>query len=181
MTPPVLGVVHGPDDHFTTTMPLAAGEYAVFLNETDEFLGPVPGRVPHTALLTVEPGDIGDLPTPTLHFDRQARDYLIGDNLATAGPATIHVDNTVGGDFVFSVVELHTDATQQDFALFVNSIPAGETADWTSAPVASYRFFYAGAPDQTVSVDLEGGDVRVDARPTFDEGGAFATVWVTVE
>jgi hypothetical protein len=179
--PPVLGVVHGPDDHFTTTMPLAAGEYAVTINVHDQVLAPVPGHVPAVALLTVEPGDVGDLPTPTLRFDRQATDYLIGDNLATAGPATIHVDNTVGGDFVVSVVELRADATQHDFALFVNSIPPGETADWTSAPAASYRFFYAGAADQTVGVDLEGGDLRVDARPTFDEGGGFATVWVTVE
>ena len=63
----------------------------------------------------------------------------------------------------------------------MNGIEPGKTADCTSAPVASYRFFYAGAKDQTVTVDLEGGDVRVDARPSFDEGGGFATVWVTVE
>ena len=161
-------------------MPLAAGDYAVFLNITDEFLAPVPGRLPDVALLTVEPGDDGDPPTPTLRFDRQATDYLIGDNVATAGPATIHVDNTIGGDFVISLVELRPDATQHDFTLFENSIPPGETADWTSAPVASYRFFYAGAQDQTITVDLE-GVTRVDARPSFDEGGPFATVWVTVE
>ena len=106
---------------------------------------------------------------------------LIGDNVASAGPATIHVDNTIGGDFVISLVELRPDATRHDFTLFENGIEPGKTADWTSAPVASYRFFYAGAPDQTITVELEGGDMRVDARPSFDEGGGFATVWVTVE
>ena len=89
--PPELGVVHGPDDNFTTTMLLAAGDYAVLLNVVDEFLEPVPGRLLDVALLTVEPGDDGEQPTPTLRFDRQATDYLIGDNLATAGPATIRV------------------------------------------------------------------------------------------
>ena len=69
-------------------------------------------------------------PTPTLRFDRPATDYLIGDNTASAGPATIHVDNAIGGDFVISLVELRPDATRHDFTLFENGIEPGRTADW---------------------------------------------------
>ena len=55
----------------------------------------------------------------------------------------------------------------------------GGPVDWSTAPLAHVRFFYAGAPQQTVTFDVN-GDLAVDARPSFDAGGLFSVVWVTV-
>jgi hypothetical protein len=110
-----------------------------------------------------------------------ADDYLIGDTTAARGPATIRVDNTVGDPFQLAIKELRPDATQHDYDLWTQTQADREPFDWSTAPIATIRVFYAGAPEQTVTVDLAGGDLEVDARPSFDQGGLFSIVWVTVQ
>jgi hypothetical protein len=179
---PVLGVVNGPHDHFVTAMPLPAGEYAVFLLTTDESFASTPAEGYEVRQLTVTAGGAGAPPNPTLTFDRMAADYLIGrTNPAPRGPATIRVDNTVGGAFQLSLVELRADATQHDFELWAQASATASRLDWRTSPAATARVFYTGAAQQTITVDLDGGDLRVDARPSFDQGGLFSVVWVTVE
>jgi len=178
---PLLGVVNGPHDHFVTAIPLEAGEYAVLLTTTDESFAGAPDADGHgVRQLTITTGSAGSAPTPTLTFDRIAEDDLIGPTTAPPHPATIRVDNTVAGSFQFSLVELPADATQHDFELWAQNSVARGGFDWSTSPAATVRAFCAGAAPQTVTVDLDGGDLRVDARPSFDQGGAFSVVWVTV-
>jgi hypothetical protein len=163
---PVLGVISGPRDHFVTAMPLDAGEYAVFLTTTDETLAATyDDDGAEVRQLTVIAGSAGTAPIPTLTFDRMADDYLIGPTTAARGTATIRVDNTIGGTFQMFLTELRADATRHDFQLWLRAVVPGTRADWSTAPVATIRVFYAGAPNQTVTVNLDGGDLQVDARP----------------
>jgi hypothetical protein len=179
---PVLGVVSGPHDHFVTAMPLAAGEYAVFLSTTDATLASTFDADGHEVRqLTVTAGNAGAAPAATLSFNRMGEDYLIGDTTASRGPATIRVDNTAGGPFQVAITELRPDATRHDYDLWTQANTDDEPFDWSTAPIAAIRVFYAGAPQQTVTVDLAGGDLAVDARPSFDQGGLFSIVWVTVQ
>ena len=81
---PVLGVVSGPYDRFATAMPLAAGEYAVFLSTADARLAPTFDADGHEVRqLTVTAGNAGAAPAATLSFDRIAEDHLIGDTTAS--------------------------------------------------------------------------------------------------
>ena len=104
-------------------MPLEAGEYAVFLSTTDATLAPTPADGHEVRLLTVAAGNAGAAPEPTLHFDRMDTDYLTGDTLASSGPATLRVDNTVGGAFQLALQELRPDATRHDFELWQQAAP----------------------------------------------------------
>ena len=178
----VLGVASGPHDHFVTAMPLDAGEYAVFLTTSDATFEPTPDADGHEVRqLTITAGNAGAAPAPSLTYDRMADDYVIGPTTATRGTATIRVDNTVGGPFQLALIELRPDATKNDLDLWELGNAEGGPADWSTAPVATVRVFYAGAPLQTVTVDLGGGDLKVDARPSFEAGGLFSFVWVSVQ
>jgi hypothetical protein len=179
--PPVFAVVHGPDDHFASSVALVAGEYLVATYPLDSLMAAAPGVIADVRLLTIEPGDAGRLPTPTLRFDRLINDSLIGDNLTAAGPATIHVGNTMGNEFRLGLVELRPDVAQYEWMQYVNAQIDSGQFDWTGAPVASVRYFSASAADRTISVDLEGGDLYIEAPPGSDELGSFSLMWVTVE
>jgi hypothetical protein len=181
LSEPLLGVSNGPRDHFVTAMPMTAGEYAVFVTTSDTTSAPTPAAGHEVRLLTVAAGDAGAAPEPTIRFDRMDTDYLTGDTTASSGPATIRVDNTAGGPFQLALIELDPDATPHDLDRWEQAAPDPAKKDWSTAPIASMRVFYAGAAQQTITVDLGGGDLHVDARPSFEEGGTFSVVRVAVE
>jgi hypothetical protein len=179
---PVLGVDGGPKDHFVTAMPLSAGNYAVLLiTEEATFAAVSAADGLEVRQLSVAAGEAGAAPAPTLRFDRLAMDGLIGPTTAPRGQATIRVDDASGGTFLLALIELRPDATRSAYEAWERDNGTGETQDWSTAPIATVRGFYAGAPHQTVTIDLEGGDLYVAAPSSTDQAGPSSVVMVAVE
>jgi hypothetical protein len=179
---PVLGVDGGPKDHFVTAMPLTAGNYAVLLiTEESTFAAVSAADGLEVRQLSVAEGEAGAAPAPTLRFDRLAMDALIGPTTAPRGQATIRVDDGSGGTFQMVLIELRPDAPRIDYEVWYRDIGTGENPDWSTAPIDNIRVFYAGAPHQTVTVDLDGGDLIVAAPSSFDRSGPSSIVNVSVE
>jgi hypothetical protein len=181
LSEPLLGVVGGPHDHYATAMPLTAGDYVVIVSTVDSTFAPTPADGHEVRLLTVAPGDTGTAPAATLAFDRMAQDYLIGPTTAPRGTATIHVANTAGGPFELAIKELRPDATQHDFDLWQLATPDPAHTDWSTAPVTAFRIIYAGAAQQTITIDLHGGDLHVEAPAVLGQGTPSSGIWVTIE
>ena len=178
----VLGVDGGPHDHFVTAMPLDAGNYAVLLiTEEPTFAAVSAADGLEIRQLTVAEGEAGVAPAPTLTFDRLAMDSLIGPTTAPRGRATIRVNDAAGGTFQFALIELRPDATRAAYEVWERDNGTGENRDWSTAPIATIRGFYAGAPQQTVTIDLHGGDLFVSAPSSFDQPGPSSVVVVSVE
>jgi hypothetical protein len=179
----VLGVDHGPHDHFVTAMPLDAGNYAVFLTTNDATLASTPPASGfEVRQLTVAAGTAGVAPTPSMTFERLTMDALIGPVNAPRGAATIRVDNTVaGGPFQLALIELRADTTRGAYEAWEHAITDGGRRDWSTAPIATLRAFYVGAAQQTVTIDLDGGDLIVDAPSSFDRARLASVIAVSVE
>ena len=166
LSEPVLGVSIGPHDHFVTAMPLEAGEYAVLLTTGDSTFADAPDADGHEVRqLTITAGNAGAAPAPTMAFDRMAEDYLIGPILATPGTQTIRVDNTA--EARSSWRSRSSGRTRRSTSTTCGSKGSGgvDPIDWSTAPIATFLVFYAGAAEQTVTVDLGGGDVATRRPP----------------
>ena len=173
-------VVHGPADRFATAMPLAAGNHAVFMVMLDERFEGVPGHRPEVRMLTVVDGAVGAAPTPTLRFEPDRRRLPDRDHDGTERAATIHVDNTVGGPFQRRAHRAPARRAAAELRAWGLAAREAGLADWSTSPATTYRLFFAGAEQQTVTIVLAGGDLRVEAPTSFEEGGAFSSAWVNV-